>query len=66
MDPAEFLKTFTITEVLDAAEPGGEVASAPIYPIVKYISTQRPVVSDELFAYFIEIFHVSSFYSNAF
>ncbi|EAS03726.2 IQ calmodulin-binding motif protein, putative (macronuclear) [Tetrahymena thermophila SB210] len=55
MDPQEFLKTFTITETIDNSN--GEISAAPIYPIVKYIHMQRPVVSEELFAHFNEIFN---------
>lgn len=57
MDPNEFLKTFAISESFDSSN--GEITAAPIYPIIKYINVQPPVVSEELFAHFNELFNVS-------
>lgn len=44
MDSLEFLKTFVIAETIDNSI--GEISAAPIYPIVKYIHMQLPVVSE--------------------
>ncbi|KAL4459919.1 hypothetical protein ABPG74_003445 [Tetrahymena malaccensis] len=54
IDPLEFLKTFNITENTEPQDT--ETSNAPIYPLVKYIHVQKPVVSEEIFLTFNELY----------
>ncbi|KAL4506565.1 hypothetical protein ABPG72_000136 [Tetrahymena utriculariae] len=54
IDPLEFLKTFNITENTEPQDT--ETSNAPIYPLVKYIHIQKPVVSEEIFLTFNELY----------
>lgn len=56
MDPKEFLKTFTTNEHNEGTDT--ETSSTPIYPLVKYIHTQKPVISEEMIKDFNEYFEV--------
>lgn len=61
MDPLEFIKTFQVNEYLELTE-NTETSNAPIYPLVKYIHMQKPVVSDEMFSDFNFYFEVNILY----
>jgi hypothetical protein len=56
MDAIEFLKTFNIPDnsELKALEPN----NGPLYHLVKYLKIQKPVVSEEVFWDFFNLFKV--------
>jgi hypothetical protein len=57
MEPVEFLKTFMPSDQAAQTE-NTETSNAPLYPLVKYIHIQKPVISEEMFTEFNFYFEV--------
>ncbi len=55
IDPLEFLKAFNLRE--NTGSNNEIPVETPIYPIIKYIHVQKPVISEEMFQIFNEIFN---------